>query len=714
MIRTITRIAVLAMLATAALGTSDAGASHGARRAPAYDGPGRVAGLRIVSRTSQTALISWRRATGGAAPVEGYRVFRDGVVVGETHGLRYRLRLSASVAHHLEVRAVDTRGHLGRRGGRLFAAAVSPQAEGAAPGTPTDLTAGEVSAAGATISWGASRPGSAPLVGYRVYMNGRTVAQTAQTALRLGRLSYRQSYAVTVAAIDSLNRSGPATAPLRLSVSHIPPEPPARLGAERVTDSSASISWSPGSAYAGTVTGYELFKNGVAVGVIHGQSETVALASARSYSFLVRTIDSGGYLSAPSPELTVLTTHTPPPAPTGLSVSGLTSDSAILSWTPSTAVSGQIVGYRVFRDGVPVAQVGEPTLTLTGMAPSSEYSLSVIAVDSLGAVSAPTAPLIIHTAEPVPSHGTVQAFLLASTSQSFEDLEAHYQQIGVVYPTYFECGPAGAVTGANEPLITGWAEARKIAVMPRVNCQNVAYEEQVLNDPPAREAMIDRLVALSETYDYAGVQTDFEGAAPSERSAFTEFSTLLAERLHAEGRKLSTTVTAKTYNAMTGRAAMYDDAALSEISDYVVVLDWGLHWLTSGPGSIDEYGWFKKVAEYTATLPNRSRFVLGMPMYGIDWPGKGGLTDPGTPLEYANILALESEYSIAPQWEPTALSPHFDYTDAGGTSHEVWFTDRQSIGARAELASSLGLTLGLWRLGEEDQSVWTLPQLGGA
>ncbi len=43
----------------------------------------------------------------------------------------------------------------------------------------------------------------------------------------------------------------------------------------------------------------------------------------------------------------------------------------------------------------------------------------------------------------------MQAFLLASTDQSFYDLEAHYQQIGVVYPTYFDCGPGGDVTGSD-------------------------------------------------------------------------------------------------------------------------------------------------------------------------------------------------------------------------------------------------------------------------
>ena len=320
----------------------------------------------------------------------------------------------------------------------------------------------------------------------------------------------------------------------------------------------------------------------------------------------------------------------------------------------------------------------------------------------------------MHTSEPIPTHGNVQAFLLASTDASFHDLEAHYQQIGVVYPTYFDCGVGGEVLGKDDPLVTGWSEARKIAVMPRVNCQNVTDEEQILDEPAAGSRMIEELAALCEANGYAGVQIDFEGAPPTERTHFTEFITKLAAKLHGQGEKLSTIATAKYYNVLTGRAAMYDDAALSQVSDYIFVLDWGIHWTTSAPGPIDEMAWFKKVAEYTATLPNRSKFVLGMPMYGIDWKNGGGAGNPGTAMEYSEIVSLASELGVTPEWEPVAEDPHFSYTDGQGAPHQVWYTDKQSIGKRAALAESLGLGVGLWHLGSEDQGVWELPQLGGA
>jgi spore germination protein YaaH len=157
---------------------------------------------------------------------------------------------------------------------------------------------------------------------------------------------------------------------------------------------------------------------------------------------------------------------------------------------------------------------------------------------------------------------------------------------------------------------------------------------------------------------------------------------------------------------------MYNDAALSVPSDYVFVLDWGYHWTTSGPGSIDEYNWFSNVAKYTATLPNLSKFVLGMPMYGIDWANGGGPSNPGTPLQYNEIEALASRLGITPEWDGTSQSPHFSYR-SGGQFHQVWYVNQRSLSERAALGASLKLKVGLWRLGHEDQTIWHLPALGG-
>jgi spore germination protein YaaH len=110
-------------------------------------------------------------------------------------------------------------------------------------------------------------------------------------------------------------------------------------------------------------------------------------------------------------------------------------------------------------------------------------------------------------------------------------------------------------------------------------------------------------------------------------------------------------------------------------------------------------------------MPNLDKFTLGMPLYGVDWPDGGGKEHPGTAMEYSEIVGLAGQLGVTPAWEATAQSPHFSYTSSG-VEHQVWYVDEQSLAPRAQLASSLGLNVGLWRLGHEDQRIWELPQLG--
>ena len=677
--------------------------------------PGRVRGLALVAHSASAVVIGWQPASRGDAPIAGYRVSLDGAVAGQTRSRRYALILNSARTHRVRVSAVDTRGRVGVASSELVLVATAHglAALGAPPSTPEGVAVAELGETDATVWWLASRAGGTRLAGYRVYRDGQLVGETSALSLHLTHLDSPRTYAIAVAAVDSDGAESAVSQTLALTTRHSPPSAPTLLSATHVSDTSATLSWQAGTAKSGSVAGYLLFKDGQPVGLVQGQLVTVELASARSYTFAVRTVDSAGYLSAPSGEVTILTTHTPPAAPKSLSVGAVTSGSASVSWSAATPVSGKIVGYRVFRDETPVAQTSATEMTLQNLAPSSEYTITVTAVDSLGAVSEPSAPVVVRTAEPTPTHGSTQAYVLATTDESFQDLEAHYQQIGVIYPTYFECGAGGAITGRNDALVTGWALKRKIEVLPRVNCLNVADEEAVLGDAAVREKTISELAALCRTYGYSGIQIDYEDAPPADREPFSAFIKLLAERLHAQGSKLSTVVTGKYWNVPTGRSAMYNDAALAVFSDYVFVLDWGTHWVFSAPGSIDEYGWFKRVAEYTATMPDLSKFVLGMPLYGVDWPVPGGPSHEGTALEYELVVELAARLGITPEWESGGEDPHFSYTAAGSIRHEVWYVDQRSLAVRAALAASLGMKVGLWRLGHEDQSIWQLPQLGG-
>jgi spore germination protein YaaH len=320
----------------------------------------------------------------------------------------------------------------------------------------------------------------------------------------------------------------------------------------------------------------------------------------------------------------------------------------------------------------------------------------------------------------VQTTGKAQAFLLASTDQSFKDLQAHYMNIGTVFPTYFNCNrSSGAVEGQDDPLVTGWAKRRGLLVMPRYDCQSPSIEHKIFTDAGTRSANLSALVGLVQQHNYDGINLDFEAAPLSDRDAYSQFVRDLSNRLHAIGRRLSVDVSPKVEDVDPNhpRGNTFDYPILNQYADSLFLMIWGSHWSTSWPGPLADMAFTKEVLSYAdSAVADRSKWILGVPMYGLDWPAGGGLTNPGSPREYADIMATASVYGATPQWDTTAQEMHFTYTDSSGIGHEVWVENARAIAARTALAKAHGFGgVGVWHLGSEDQDVWSLPtmQAGG-
>lgn len=315
---------------------------------------------------------------------------------------------------------------------------------------------------------------------------------------------------------------------------------------------------------------------------------------------------------------------------------------------------------------------------------------------------------------PTARQAPLQAFVLSSAPDSLVDLEAHARAVGVVYPTYFECEPAtGRITGADAGAITAYASAQHIALMPRFNCQNGPTVHTILTDPRTRAHTLSGLARIAEMSAYAGVNLDLENDVAADRAAMSSFVTALARRLHARGKRLSVDVVGVTHEDSAIATGFYDDRALSAVADYVFVMAWGTHWEGSAAGPIAPLSFVAGVARYVASLPHAERFVLGAPMYGLDWPAAGGSSGgggsrqpPATALRDASVLTLAHSAGATPRRERSVDEMTFVYTHAGVT-HRVWYMDARAIADRLRVARAHRLAAGVWRLGGEDQGLWS-------
>jgi spore germination protein YaaH len=299
--------------------------------------------------------------------------------------------------------------------------------------------------------------------------------------------------------------------------------------------------------------------------------------------------------------------------------------------------------------------------------------------------------------------------VLTSSPDSFADLQAHLGAVGVVYPTYFQCAiPSGAVLGAPVPALDAYATAHALAELPRFTCQDGPTVHRILTDPSLRARTLARLLALAAGAGYAGMNLDLENDGARDRGALSSFAAALAAGLHAEHRRLAVDVVGVQREDPRRATYLYDDRALVAVADTVFAMTWGVHWERSAPGPDAPLEFVRTVARRLATLPHARRFVLGVPMYGLDWPGRGGRTQPATALQYAGVAALARSVVAMPARDPRSGEMTFAYA-RGAIVHHVWFMDARAVAERIAVARHYGLGAGVWRLGEEDQALWGLP-----
>jgi chitodextrinase len=185
-----------------------------------------------------------------------------------------------------------------------------------------------------------------------------------------------------------------------------PPSVPQNLASTSRGMTKIVLAWSASHDNVG-VAGYEVYRNGALIANVPRPGYTdQGLAPATKYRYTVRAYDTSNNASADSnvaaPTTLVAPDTTPPTAPTGVSAEGTSPTSIDVSWMPSSDNVG-VALYRVFRNGLGIAQVAGTAYTDQGLAPATTYRYSVRAVDAEGNVSGSSATVPASTLDLPPT-----------------------------------------------------------------------------------------------------------------------------------------------------------------------------------------------------------------------------------------------------------------------------------------------------------------------
>ena len=340
--------------------------------------------------------------------------------------------------------------------------------------------------------------------------------------------------------------------------------------------------------------------------------------------------------------------------------------------------------------------------------------------------------------------GLRAAYYVQDDPASYSSFKEHIQQIDMLFPQWLHINsPQGTLMATSgdhrhEYAIVDGAtvhdpddsnrikrviEATKddVEVFPHVNNYNSTSQSWdpaiagVLADSSKRAALRQQIIRFFAAYPvYRGLSLDLENLPEGSTPVYLNFIQELYADLHTRNLRLYVSTLVST-----------SDDALKHIaanSDGIVLMNYDQHEIESEPGPIASQDWFVANLQRVLKIVPKEKIICALGNYGYDWtlsiPKKGRFGGHSKPPEVINTDSL----SVSDAWQrasdaeavlsldPDTLNPHFEYIDEDlNQRHVIWFLDGVTLLNQMRAARGLGLqTFALWRLGEEDSSLWSV------
>lgn len=276
-----------------------------------------------------------------------------------------------------------------------------------------------------------------------------------------------------------------------------------------------------------------------------------------------------------------------------------------------------------------------------------------------------------------------------------------------ITPFTYGITPSGGLVDLDDQAII--AAAKSMGVAPLMHLSTLTEEggfsnelaSLVLNDMTVQDRLVTAIVAKLRQRGYTGLDVDFEFVFPQDARAYAAFIRRLRQTLSPLGYPVIVALAPKTSAEQKGLLYEgHDYAALGQAADQLLLMTYEWGYTYGPPMAVAPLPNVRRVVEYALTEIPANKLWLGVPNYGYDWPlpfVQGETKATSISNQYAVELALR--YGAAIQYDQTAQSPWFRYTDRQGREHEVWFEDARSIQAKLALIPEYGLYgAGYWNL----------------
>lgn len=212
---------------------------------------------------------------------------------------------------------------------------------------------------------------------------------------------------------------------------------------------------------------------------------------------------------------------------------------------------------------------------------------------------------------------------------------------------------------------------------------------RLMATPESRRAHIDDIVDTVSTYNFEGVEIDYEKVKDEDWDNVCAFYEELYQRLQQGGKPL---------RIVLGPRMPIEKLTLPEGPTYIMMA-YNLYGTHSGPGPKADYAFIAKMGKKMDQLPGEH--VMAFATGGFDWPESGKIT--ALTEQEAAQLSMQSVKS--PKRDQGSGAVYFDYIDSENRKHTVRYADARTLAQWMESEKKAGYyKIALWRMGGFEQA----------
>ncbi|WP_043931509.1 glycosyltransferase [Bacillus sp. EB01] len=293
--------------------------------------------------------------------------------------------------------------------------------------------------------------------------------------------------------------------------------------------------------------------------------------------------------------------------------------------------------------------------------------------------------------------GELYGFYLANDVISKKTVTKNIKALGVLVPNWYWLDSNHQLQTNKEKDIIKLAEKNGVRIMPRFSLQKGTSEagfQKLLKSAESRHALITSLHKAVKKDQFAGINIDIKQVRTENREHFTAFVSEIYKLFHADGLKVTVTVS-PDHQA-------YDYKKIAAVSDRVIVKFFKELPEMERPGPVASIDWFQETLKELPIPPEK--MIISLSNEGYEWDmDKQEMVNC---LMFHEVMKAASLSSLTVQWDPQSNNPYIRFTK-NGVPHLIWFLDAATSYNQIRLGLAHGVKgVGIEQLGYEDPGLW--------